>query len=502
VSPSFFGGENGMTAAIEATAGTPTAAATSTRDLAVSRPREFPWRRGFPALALTGDVVSAVVVVLVADLELRSSAGSATASAPFVVALWVAIVALTGGYRYGAEETGAKLARHLMNAAVAYTGALATAVMILDGRASRPAFLTTVIAVPLLSGVLRGVLRVLAMRAWSQGRGVQRVVVAGDEAAVQRAVAQLVEDGRYRGNKVVGACMPLQGQHSDLLDAGVPVVGGMDSIERTAALTKAHAVVLVSTAQMTPLELRRLAWTLADARTELYVAPPFESVTPDRLEVVDLGSVVGLKVLRPRTHGVLVAVQDMAQRLAALVGLVVLSPLLLGLALAVRLDSSGPAFYTQTRSGRDGKPFRLYKFRTMSLDADARRDELVVLNESDGPLFKLRNDPRVTRVGRLLRRASLDELPQLINVVLGDMLLIGPRPPLPSEVAQYDHDTRRRLVVKPGLTGLWQVSGRANLSWQESVQLDLRYVDNRSLPGDVAILWRTVRAVTRGIGAY
>jgi exopolysaccharide biosynthesis polyprenyl glycosylphosphotransferase len=296
--------------------------------------------------------------------------------------------------------------------------------------------------------------------------------------------------------------MTESGQHNDLLDAGVPVIGGLDAIERAVELTGADAVVMVPSADLTPADFRRLAWRLGDAKIDVVLAPPLDSVTPDRLEVVDLGSVVGLRVIRPRTHGLLVSGQDLLQRFAALAGLLVLTPLILLIALAVRLDSKGPAFYTQIRSGRDGRPFRLYKFRTMRVGADLQRDDLVVLNESDGPLFKLRNDPRVTRVGRWLRRASVDELPQLINVVLGDMLLVGPRPPLPSEVAQYDHDTRRRLVVKPGLTGLWQVSGRSNLSWQESVQLDLRYVDNRSMPGDVAILWRTVRAVTRGIGAY
>ena len=490
-----------MTAATEAS---PTAATagTATLDLAVTRTREFHWRRGFPALALGGDIVSVLAVVGLAELTVRSTQAPAAAGVPFVLALWIGAVAMAGGYRYGADETGAKQARHLIDAAVAFTGILATALMLTDGRASRPAFLTTVIAIPLLSGVSRGILRTFAMRAWSQGRGVQRVVVAGDDASVHRAVTQLVARGRYRGTKVVGACMPQPGQQRELLDAGVPVIGGLESIERAVELTAADAVVLVPSAEITATELRRLAWRLADAKIDLVVAPPLESVTPDRLEIVDLGSVVGVKVLRPRTSGPLVAVQDGLQRLAALAGLIVLSPLLVLLALAVRFDTSGPALYTQIRSGRGGESFRLYKFRTMVVDADAKRDELVVLNESDGPLFKLRNDPRITRVGRLLRRTSLDELPQLFNVVLGDMLLVGPRPPLPSEVAQYDHDTRRRLVVKPGLTGLWQVSGRSNLSWQESVQLDLRYVDNRSLPGDVAILWRTVRAVTRGVGAY
>jgi lipopolysaccharide/colanic/teichoic acid biosynthesis glycosyltransferase len=158
--------------------------------------------------------------------------------------------------------------------------------------------------------------------------------------------------------------------------------------------------------------------------------------------------------------------------------------------------------FRQVRVGRDGREFQIYKFRTMYTDAEARLAEVAHLNEGDGALFKMRDDPRVTPVGRWLRRFSLDELPQLINVVLGDMSLVGPRPPLPSEVAQYPADMRRRLVVKPGMTGLWQVSGRADLSWEESIRLDLRYVENWSLTMDLVILARTVTAVLRLSGAY
>ncbi len=192
----------------------------------------------------------------------------------------------------------------------------------------------------------------------------------------------------------------------------------------------------------------------------------------------------------------------MVERVAATIALVLLSPVLLVVGLLVRLDSQGPAIYKQQRVGRDGRLFWMYKFRSMSVSAETDRTELIACNEADGVLFKIQQDPRVTRLGQRLRRWSIDEVPQLWNVVRGDMSLVGPRPALPDEVARYDVDPRRRLVVKPGCTGLWQVSGRSDLSWAESVRLDVRYVDNWSLGLDLSILLRTASAVLGRRGAY
>lgn len=198
-------------------------------------------------------------------------------------------------------------------------------------------------------------------------------------------------------------------------------------------------------------------------------------------------------------HKVIKAVGDRA--LAGMITLAAL-PLLAVIAVAVRIDSPGPVLFRQVRVGLHGREFGLIKFRTMVTGADRQVSDLVERNETDGPLFKIRRDPRVTRVGRVLRRYSLDELPQLCNVLLGQMSLVGPRPPLPGEVARYDGAVARRLLVKPGMTGLWQVSGRSDLSWADGVQLDLHYVENWSLGADLTILWRTVGAVLRGRGAY
>ena len=195
--------------------------------------------------------------------------------------------------------------------------------------------------------------------------------------------------------------------------------------------------------------------------------------------------------------------KELIERVIACVVVLVLAPVMFAIAAAIRVTSAGPALFRQTRVGRDGREFTLLKFRTMVANAHELRDELDHLNLCEtGPLFKIARDPRVTRIGAWLRRTSLDELPQLLNVVRGQMALVGPRPPLPSEVARYTDDVRRRLLVKPGLTGLWQVSGRSDLSWEESVRLDLRYVENWSLALDAAILARTWSAVVKGRGAY
>jgi exopolysaccharide biosynthesis polyprenyl glycosylphosphotransferase len=217
-----------------------------------------------------------------------------------------------------------------------------------------------------------------------------------------------------------------------------------------------------------------------------------------------VAAVNGLPLLRltePAFTGLPRVVKGVIDRTGAALLLLIIAPVLIAVAIAVRCDG-GPVFYRQSRVGKAGKPFMMVKFRSMMVDADQHRRGLEEGNEGCGPLFKLRQDPRVTRVGAFLRRYSLDELPQLFNVLSGAMSLVGPRPPLPQEVASYSRDAQRKLLVKPGMTGLWQISGRSDLSWEESVRLDLRYVENWSLALDALIVWKTVGAVMRGTGAY
>jgi exopolysaccharide biosynthesis polyprenyl glycosylphosphotransferase len=232
------------------------------------------------------------------------------------------------------------------------------------------------------------------------------------------------------------------------------------------------------------------------------MAPALTDVAGPRIHTQQVAGLPLIHVTTPTLEGG----QRVAKRLfdiAASGTLIVLAaPIMVLIALVVKLDSSGPILFRQERVGKEGAPFKMLKFRSMVVDAEQQLTKLADRNEGSGVLFKIKNDPRITRVGGVLRKYSLDELPQLFNIFCGSMSLVGPRPPLPREVAAYEHDVRRRLLVKPGLTGLWQVSGRSNLSWQDSVRLDLYYVENWSLAGDLVIILRTIRAVFHSTGAY
>lgn len=248
--------------------------------------------------------------------------------------------------------------------------------------------------------------------------------------------------------------------------------------------------------------LRRLSWGLHDAGLELFVAPGLVEVSVKRLETGSAGGMSLLRVAPPVREGIQPLLKGALDRSTALLGLLVLAPVLLVVAAAVKVSSTGPVLYRHERIGRAGQPFVMWKFRTMRVGADRQKAALTQENEHDGPMFKMRRDPRVTRVGHWLRRTSLDELPQLVNVLKGDMSLVGPRPPLAEEVAHYTPVEWRRLSVRPGMTGLWQISGRSDLSWDETVRLDLAYVDNWSFTSDVDVMARTFRAVLDGRGAY
>jgi exopolysaccharide biosynthesis polyprenyl glycosylphosphotransferase len=249
--------------------------------------------------------------------------------------------------------------------------------------------------------------------------------------------------------------------------------------------------------------LRRMSWTAAARGVDFLLAPVLADVSAARLAVRPTNGVPLVRVQAPNLSRTSRLPKELLDRSFAAGLLLLLALPMLLVALIVRLDSSGPALFRQQRVGRYGDHFTMFKFRTMRPDSEALRAELEHLNEnSDGLLFKVKGDPRITRVGSFLRRSSLDELPQLINVVKGDMSLVGPRPPLPEEVEEYPAEVRRRLLVKPGLTGLWQVSGRSDLPWEEAVRLDLAYVDNWSTSLDLSILARTTTAVVRGTGAY
>ncbi|WP_375400153.1 sugar transferase [uncultured Amnibacterium sp.] len=324
-----------------------------------------------------------------------------------------------------------------------------------------------------------------------------RVVLIGSTATVTRTAGDLAREQQH-GYRVVGAALT-DGPDSGHV-AGLPIVGDIEAVPNALRLFGADTVMATSSDELTPQRIRDLAWHLEPRRHQLVLAPGLTDVGGSRIHLRPVAGLPLIHVETPHLPGSGRYIKRTFDVLCASLALLVIAPVFAVIAVAVRRDSAGPVFYTQERIGRDGEPFRIVKFRSMTADADARRAELVT--GTDKGLFKLVDDPRVTRVGRVLRRYSLDELPQLLNVLRGDMSLVGPRPALPDEVSEYDRHELRRLAVTPGLSGLWQVSGRSDLPWADGIRLDLYYVENWSLTQDLVILWRTVRAVVRSEGAY
>jgi exopolysaccharide biosynthesis polyprenyl glycosylphosphotransferase len=309
------------------------------------------------------------------------------------------------------------------------------------------------------------------------------------------------------GYRIVGVGIPGYGGCRDefltVRGQQIPILG--DELCALAALGDlgADTLAVTDTEHFGMQGIRRLTWQLEALDIDLVVSPGVMDVTGARLMVRPVAGLPLLHVEKPQYLGAKQFQKrafDFCFALAALLGT---SPLLISAAIAIKLTSRGPTFYSAERIGLDGEPFTMLKFRSMVDDADLQLRQLLEQNEVEGgTLFKMREDPRVTPVGRLLRRFSIDELPQFINVLRGDMSVVGPRPPLRREVATYDGEVRRRLLVKPGITGLWQVSGRSNLSWDESVRLDLSYVENWSMVSDLVIIAKTLKAVMGRDGAY
>lgn len=410
---------------------------------------------------------------------------------------FIVVVALTRGYRSSTLGDGPGEYQSLGHAAVA-TGVVIMGIAFVSPVQVPHA--VVFVGVPLLLATAVGgrwVVRRGLHAARASGDAMRTTLVVGKSDDVRRVVEDL-SAAPYHGYLVTGLCLPSVDDEAPV--EGVPVLGALADIAQV-VVDRAIEVVVVAGAHLSGEGLRRLSWALDRVGAQLIVVPDIVEVMGPRLTVRPTAglSLVEVAVAPPMRRLVAKTVLD---RTLGTLFLLVAAPVIAGAALAVRATSPGRAFYSQTRVGVDGSTFTLWKIRSMYADADVRLAALQTANEGAGVLFKMRDDPRVTPVGRVLRRFSLDELPQLWNVVRGDMSLVGPRPPLASEVAAYDDPVHRRLRVKPGLTGLWQVSGRSDLTWEESVRLDLRYVDNWSLTMDLLILWKTARAVVSSSGAY
>ncbi|MGW3153494.1 sugar transferase [Streptomyces sp. NPDC001089] len=395
---------------------------------------------------------------------------------------------------------GAEEFRRLGRSLFAATVVLALGGIALTSRNIKLWIFVAIPAIALVTMTARYLLRLWLHRQRKEGRCLRPVLAAGSPATV-RDLINRTRKFPHLGWRVDAVCttdgLGLDGE----LD-GVRVVGRLTDVANHVRRDGYRVVAVTPDPHWSPARLQRLAWNLEGSDAEMVVAPVLMEVAGPRLHIDAVLGIPLLRVSMPTFTGGRRAVKEVVDRLGAAILLLLFSPLMVFVGLVVLADSRGGAFYRQRRVGKDGREFTILKFRTMVAGAHAARAALAARDEGAGLLFKVRRDPRVTRVGTVLRRYSLDELPQLFNVLAGSMSLVGPRPPLPEESAAYGPDIRRRLLVKPGLTGLWQISGRSDLSWEEAVRLDLRYVEDWSLALDTVILWKTLRAVLYGQGAY
>lgn len=414
--------------------------------------------------------------------------------------LWVAIIAAQRGYERRFLGTGTEEYRRILQSGLMMFCSIAVVSYALRSEVAR-GYVFLAIPITLAFTLLsRRQLRSWIYRLRSRGQALQGVLVVGRADVVVSVIEKLDHEPQH-GLVPVGACVPFVGPEVSHVN-DVPVVGDPARVLEAVDATGAHMVAVVSHPDLSGQALRRLSWALEERGVELVVSPGIIEVAGPRLSIRPIAGLSLLHLERPVANGGRMLGKVVFDRTVGLALTLAALPLMALIAVGIKLTSPGPVLYRQIRVGADGREFTMVKFRSMVVDADRRRAALLALSEGNGVLFKLRRDPRVTRIGSFLRRFSLDELPQLLNVVRGDMSLVGPRPSLPEEVAGYNDDAIRRLKVKPGLTGLWQVSGRSDLNWEESLLLDLRYTDNWSIALDVSILWRTLRAVVKGAGAY
>ncbi len=421
------------------------------------------WTNAYLRMVVIADACCGLGAGLLA-FEVRFGGDTAGAAAYFwlglaLPALWLVSLALAGAYDPRFIGVGTEEFRRVVNTGVGLTATVAIAAYVTKTDLARGYVVVSLPCLTVFDLLARYWLRKRLHHLRALGNCMRRVVVVGHPNVVTELAVVLRRDS-YHGLSVVAACV-LGLDCPESID-GIPAVGGLGNVVDVVQRMNADTVAVLACPEMSGARLRDLAWALEKSGT----------------------------------------IKSAFDRAVAASALALLLPLFLLTAAAIKLSDGGPAFFRQTRVGKDGKTFTLCKFRTMVVGAEHRQAELLVRNDSDGVLFKMRQDPRVTRIGRWLRRHSLDELPQLLNVLAGDMSLVGPRPALPDETNAYGYHVRRRLAVKPGITGLWQVNGRSDLPWDEAVRLDVRYVENWSFVLDLQILWKTWSAVWHGDGAY
>lgn len=470
-----------------------------------------PWDRRYRAVLALTDLVLVVLALRVAALTRFGSNPDNLELGPLDVGYDAvgALIAVVWFLSLGAFDTrkrrligaGLEEYRRVLVATLAAFGGIAIVSYLGPIELSRGVF---VVALPVgLVLVLAGRLawRKCLSRVRKQGRALTGTVVVGDADEVACAVDRML---KHPEAGYAPVAVSLTGSEMGGLTGTPPVPElprvSLDELRLAARDPRLGAVLIAG--RMPSNEVKELAWELEEGAAELLLVSQLTDVAGPRIHQSPVDGLPVVHVDLPRFSGAEHVIKRTVDLVVATTALVLLAPLYAAVALAIKLDDGGPVFFRQERVGQNGRPFHMHKFRSMAVDAEARLADLMDRGLGDGVLFKLTDDPRITRVGQFLRRHSLDEFPQFWDVLRGRMSVVGPRPPLPHEVAQYERHVHRRLLIKPGVTGLWQVSGRSDLSWEESVRLDLSYVENWSLSGDLILILKTVREVFKGRGAY
>ncbi|WP_370450374.1 sugar transferase [Cryobacterium sp. TMS1-20-1] len=486
-------------------------AVTDRRTIGTTRRKS--WQRAFAVRLFATDalVVSCVVygsqllwfgfapVELVAEggLDLRASY---LAVSVVLVVSWMVMLDVFATRDHKVIGSGTLEYKRVADATVRLFGSFAIVAYLFKLEVARGYFLT---ALPI--GLIVLVLSRWSWRQWLRkqqkaGGYLSRALLMGERLKATH-VAKTIMRAQGSGLLLVGALSQLDG-HSRRPIQGIPILGGYDELIRVVDESQADTVILTGADEINPEVMRRVGWELDARDIELIVAPALTDVAGPRIHARPVAGLPLIHVSYPAFEGARRWTKRSFDIVASSLLILLSSPVLIGVAIAVKRSSPGDIIYRQVRVGRTGEAFGMLKFRSMVQDADDQLESLLdAQGTSDTPLFKVTNDPRITSVGLFIRKFSLDELPQLFNVLIGDMSLVGPRPQRAAEVALYDDAAHRRLIMKPGMSGLWQVSGRSNLSWEDSIRLDLYYVENWSMTADIQILWRTFRAVAHPEGA-
>lgn len=484
---------------------------TETPSAALASPmrRRGGWRRRYARRLLLTDFLALIWVVYGTQIAWFGTGNAAVATAHDYritdISYWFASAVVIVAWMWALSLVDSRSDRVIGTGSQEYVR-IARASFSLFGGIAIIAFLTQIdiargyLLISLPAGIIVLVLTRWLWRQWliaqrRHGAYSANVLLVGSLNSVTQIARELVRNPSA-GYRVVGACVP-SGKIADTIPGtDIPVMGNVDAVSRAVAATKADTVAVTSTDELPPDKVKEISWSLEAGKQHLVLAPSIIDIAGPRLHTRPVAGLPLIHVETPRFSRGQLFLKRSIDLIATSIGLIVISPLLLFLAIAVRLTSQGPVFFRQTRVGLRGREFTMIKFRSMVVNAEDLLENLAKQQRDSGNevLFKMKNDPRITPVGRLMRKFSLDELPQLFNVMSGSMSLVGPRPPLPSEVEKYADHVHRRFLAKPGITGLWQVSGRSSLSWEESVRLDLSYVENWSLLGDVVIVAKTARA--------